>query len=97
MLTENHKHLCLNNNTKEYSRAKSNQSQQKKISKKSWLVTLLLLLFSNCLHRFYVGKIGTDIIRLLTGGCFLVGLFADLYKLLTNNFTDKNGAYIIRQ
>lgn len=41
-------------------------------SDKNWLATLLLCLFLGGIgvHRFYVGKVGTGILQLITlGGC----------------------------
>ena len=68
-----------------------------KISTKSWLVTLLLVLFTCGLHRIYVGKVVSGIIYLFTAGGMGIGLLIDLYKIVTNTFTDKDGAYIVRQ
>lgn len=60
---------------------------------KSKMVALLLCIFLGGLgiHRFYVGKIGTDIIWLLTGGCFGIGYIVDIVMIATGKFTDKAG------
>lgn len=62
-------------------------------SDKEWLITLLLSLFLGSLgvHRFYVGKIGTGILQLITvGGCGVWTLI-DIIMIITGKFTDKNG------
>lgn len=63
-------------------------------SDKNWLATLLLLcLFLGGIgvHRFYVGKVGTGILQLITlGGCGIWTLI-DLIMIITGSFTDKDG------
>lgn len=62
-------------------------------SEKDWLVTLLLSVFVGSLgiHRFYVGKIGTGILQLITvGGCGIWTLI-DIIMIATGNFKDKDG------
>lgn len=62
-------------------------------SNKNWVVCLLLCIFLGYLgiHRFYVGKIGTGILWLLTVGLFGVGYIVDLLLIATFKFTDANG------
>lgn len=65
-------------------------------SNKDWLVTLLLSIFVGSLgvHRFYVGKIGTGILQLVTcGGCGIWTLI-DIIMIITGNFKDKDGNII---
>ena len=65
---------------------------------KSWLTALLLCIFCGGLgiHRFYVGKIGTGILFMLTAGLFGIGVLVDLIKIATGKFTDKNGNVIVK-
>lgn len=62
-------------------------------SDKNWLATLLLCLFLGGIgvHRFYVGKVGTGILQLITlGGCG-IWTHIDLIMIITGSFTDKDG------
>lgn len=68
-----------------------------KSGEKSWLVTLLLCLFVGTLgvHRFYVGKIGTGILQLITFGGFGIWTLVDFILIACKRFTDANGNLII--
>jgi len=62
-------------------------------SDKSNTVALLLCLFVGFLgiHRFYVGKIGTGVVQLLTLGGLGIWAFIDLILIILQKFTDKEG------
>jgi TM2 domain-containing membrane protein YozV len=62
-------------------------------SEKSGLVALLLCIFVGSIgvHRFYVGKIGTGILQLLTLGGFGLWTLIDLILIATGSFTDSEG------
>ena len=55
----------------------------------AWLLSLLLGLFGA--DRFYLGKTGTAVLKLVTLGGFGVWYLVDLVVMLTGNMTDKDG------
>lgn len=65
---------------------------------KDWLTTLLLSIFLGGLgiHRFYVGRTGSGIAQLLTGGGCGVWALVDIIMIATGSFTDANGQPLVR-
>ena len=65
-------------------------------SEKEFVVTILLCYFLGGLgvHRFYVGKIGTGIVMLLTLGGLGIWTIIDFIIIATGNFKDSEGAKI---
>ncbi len=63
------------------------------MSDKRILPAFLLCFFLGYLgvHRFYVGKVGTGVLMLLTLGGFGIWALIDFIMILCGAFTDKNG------
>ena len=63
------------------------------VSDKNKITALLLCIFLGGLgiHRFYVGKIGTGIVWLLTGGVLGIGWLIDIIMIAVGKFKDKQG------
>jgi TM2 domain-containing membrane protein YozV len=75
------------------------QKRQNSEIASKWLIIFLLSFFLGELgvDRFYVGKIGTGILKLVTcGGCGIWWLI-DWIMILTGNFTDKDGNVITKE
>ena len=71
-------------------------SDQTGNSVKSFVSVLILCIVLGWLgvHRFYVGKIGTGIIMLLTLGGLGIWTFIDIIVIATQNFKDSDGMTI---
>ena len=69
------------------------QVKEIEISEKGFVPTLLLCFFLGFLgvHRFYVGKIGTGVLMLLTFGGFGIWSLIDFIIIVCGNFKDKKG------
>jgi TM2 domain-containing membrane protein YozV len=61
-----------------------------------WLTVLLLSIFFGVLgvDRFYVDKVGTGILKLVTGGGCGIWCIIDIILIVTGNFTDSDGKAI---
>jgi len=66
---------------------------------KDWQVAMLLCIFLGVvgMHRFYVGKNGTAIAMLLTGGGFGIWWLIDLLLLVFDNFTATNDVPLLKR
>jgi TM2 domain-containing membrane protein YozV len=66
------------------------------VSPQNWVAALLLCIFLGVfgVHRFYVGKIGTGILMLLTGGVFGILWIIDIIMIAIGSFTDRNGQFV---
>jgi hypothetical protein len=63
------------------------------VSDSSRLIALLLCVVLGFagVHRFYVGKIGTGLLWLCTGGLVGVGVIYDLVMIISGDFRDIDG------
>lgn len=88
-------HFCpkCGNNLEQKNTSQSKLKELTPSSPKSGGITLLLCLFLGFLgaHRFYVKKIWTGLLMLITAGGFGIWLFVDLILIVTNQFEDKQG------
>ncbi len=68
------------------------------MSNKKILPAFLLCFFLGAFgaHRFYVGKIGTGILQLLTAGGLGIWAIIDLVMLAAGKFTDKQGNKLVQ-
>lgn len=66
---------------------------QRPVSDRNRWIALLLCFFGGMigLHRFYVGKIGTGILYILTAGVFGIGAVVDFFSILGGGFRDGDG------
>jgi len=83
----------LNANTSLSVTFRSKQYTGDDVSDKTILPAFLFCFFVGWLgvHRFYVGKIGTGVIWLLTLGLLGVGVFVDWILITIGSFKDSNG------
>ncbi len=72
---------------------KDKSMEYNEYSSKSRLVALLFCFFLGAfgIHRFYVGKIGTGILMLMTLGGFGIWVIIDLILIVAGSFRDKQG------
>jgi len=64
-------------------------------NKSSVLILCIIGILGFCgLHRFYVGKVGTGVLWLLTFGLFGIGQLVDLIIIISGEFRDSNGLII---
>ena len=65
-------------------------------SPNDWVVCFILVIFLGFwgVHRFYVRKIGTGVLMLLTFGGFGIWWFIDLVLIAVASFRDKEGRQI---
>jgi hypothetical protein len=63
------------------------------VSPRSRLAALLLCWFLGIFgaHRFYVGKVGTGVVQLLTLGCLGIWTLIDFIMIIVGAFKDKEG------
>ena len=76
--------------------AKTVYAQPSTKSNKDWLTTLILCWFLGVfgVHRFYVGKTGSGVAQLITGGVCGIWTLVDLIQILLGKFEDAEGKVV---
>lgn len=71
--------------------------EERSNSSKSFMVTAMFSLFLGVIgvDRFYVGKVGTGILKLITIGGFGIWYLIDLILVYTGNMKDKQGRQLV--
>ncbi|MEG1777499.1 MAG: TM2 domain-containing protein [Angelakisella sp.] len=88
--------IIINNNNTASASATAVVAGNNGVPKHKWVAFFLCLLFGMFgVHRFYVGKVGTGILYLLTLGFLGIGIALDLFMILMGSFTDKRGNFLI--
>lgn len=66
------------------------------IFNKHWLAILLMCILGGYfgIHRFAVGKMGSGVLYLITGGLFGIGIIVDIILIASNQFTEAQGEVI---
>jgi len=72
------------------------ETRMEEISSKSRLAVTLFAFFLGCLgiHRFYLGKIGTGVIMLITAGGLGIWALIDFIMAVAGVMKDKEGKVI---
>jgi TM2 domain-containing membrane protein YozV len=86
--------ICPHCGVRQYAPRRHRRSHvEDEVSPKSRLAALLLCIFVGWLgvHRFYVGKIGTGILQLITAGGLGVWMLVDLILIVVGSFKDNDG------
>ena len=67
------------------------------MGQKKKVTAALLAFFLGCfgVHRFYVGKIGTGVLSLVTFGGLGIWALIDFVMILLGKFTDKEGNALV--
>ena len=76
--------------------AKKKIKNTSKIGKRNYVVALVLSIFVGALgvDRFYMGLIGTGILKLVTLGGFGIWYIIDIVLIATNSLKDADGKYL---
>ncbi len=72
--------------------------EQHSLSRRNWRTTLYLSILLGVFgaDRFYLGRIGLGILKLVTGGGYLIWWLADVILLLNGRMKDDFGRFVRR-